>query len=146
MKHPRIPFNRAALDVGDCVIIRKSIADMVRHFGVCVGLDRYGNHLIAENHWRFGVRIVTLDTFLDGEHPHAVEPFQGNYWKRQQVVARVNERVGRTYNVALYNCEHFANDVRYGRVESQQVRIAVGVLLAILFLVFVLPKLVKRAR
>jgi hypothetical protein len=46
----------------------------------------------------------------------------------------------------LYNCEHFANDVRYGQVKSRQVRIVIGVVLALLFLAFVVPKLVRRLR
>lgn len=138
--------HRHQLRTGDGVIIAKSNIGWIQHFGIYLGVNALGHAMIAENYIGRGVRIIPLDQFLNNSEPTRIERYKGDYWQQQQVVQRANERVGRKYNAVLYNCEHFANDVRYGRVESRQVRIAIGVVLAVLFLVFVLPKLAKRLR
>lgn len=124
----------------------KSPIGWIQHFGVYIGVDSSGRAMVAENFKGHGVRIIPLDRFLDGAEPTRIERFEGSYWEQQQIAQRAYDRCGRVYNAVFYNCEHFANDVRYGQASSRQVRIAIGVVLAILFLVFMLPKLVKRSR
>lgn len=146
MTHSAQFANRYGLQIGDGVIIAKSTIGWVQHFGIYVGLDRFGRALVAENHQGHGVRIVPLNEFLNGGEPTRIERFNGDYWSQQQVVRRATALVGRKYNVLTYNCEHFANEVRYGQVKSRQVHIAVGAMLALLFIIFLLPKHSKHSQ
>ena len=47
-------------------------------------------------------------------------------YKGEKAIQRARERIGKKYNVATSNCEHFVTEVRTGKKESSQVKGAVG--------------------
>jgi hypothetical protein len=96
---------------------------LTKHHAIFLGVNDYGQRLIAENDATDGVRIVTVEQFFS-EHPviDRVERFQGNYIQRNQAVMTAQNLVGTHYDLFLYNCEHYANEVQHGIVESNQVK------------------------
>jgi hypothetical protein len=104
---------------------------ITKHHAIYLGVDDYGQELIAENDFNQGVRIVSAERFFS-ENPTLVriERFQGNYFQRNIALQTAIELEGKPYDLFLYNCEHYANEVQHGRVKSNQVEnllIALGV-------------------
>jgi hypothetical protein len=54
-----------------------------------------------------------------------IEKFNGNIYQQNQVIQRALTVLGTFYNLLTYNCENFANEVRYGKRESTQVKVAI---------------------
>jgi hypothetical protein len=96
---------------------------LTKHHAIFLGTNDYGQRLIAENDAAEGVRIVTAEQFFS-EHPviDRVERFQGNYIQRNRAVQTAVSLVGTHYDLFLYNCEHYANQVQHNQIESQQVK------------------------
>ena len=60
---------------------------LTKHHAIYLGVNDYGQKLIAENDFTEGVRIVTAEQF-SMEHPviDRIERFQGNYFQRNRAV------------------------------------------------------------
>lgn len=117
------------LDIGDRIVVPKSLADMVRHHVVFIGYSDDGEAWIAENRAGYGVIQTRLDHFITGVRSiHRIEKFYGNAEAQYRVVGRALARMGWSYNAVSYNCEHFVNDVLSGKSSSKQVGTALGVL------------------
>jgi hypothetical protein len=108
------------LNVGDRLVRHKGI---VMHHGIYVGCHN-GQHLVAENNLPHGVRYVPYHQFLNGRPLARVEPFRGTEYQRNQIIPFINSKLGTSYDLTRYNCEHFANEVQTGRVFSKQVQTA----------------------
>lgn len=117
------------LNIGDRIVVPKSLADMIRHHVLFIGYSDDGEAWIAENKVGVGVVQTRLDHFLAGVTAiHRIERFNGNEEARRLIVQRALARMGQSYNAVSYNCEHFVNDVLSGQSSSRQVGTALGVL------------------
>ena len=124
------------LQIGDRLIRTKG-GIFTRHHAIYVG-----NNWVAENQSGFGVRYISLPEFLnDGESKDVIN-YNFDYQSQQIILQRIQNKIGKAYNLFTYNCEHFANEVLKSKPTSSQVQNSVGIgLLGVLLLaVFAKPK------
>lgn len=125
------------LKPGDRIVAPKSLAGIVQHHAVYLGQDHQGQDLIAENAFGKFVAVVNAQAFFN-EYPQVtrVESFKGNNFERRIAVERALKLLGKPYSLIDFNCEHFANYVQHGKIESKQVDFALGVTVFFLFVGF----------
>lgn len=129
------PINYAAkydLEPGDGIILPLFQTGLSKHFAIYLGRNAFGQELIAQNHIGIGVHIIGAAEFFSCvKSISRIEKFDRNAHQQQQVIQRALALVGKPYDLITFNCEHFANAVRYGKEESTQVTTAVvGLLIA----------------
>jgi Lecithin retinol acyltransferase len=111
------------LKPGDRIIVPKSGLKIIQHHALYFGQNHKGQDLIAENKIGFGVRLVSaLDSFKDVNEITSIEKFEGGNYERKLIIQRAIQKMGQPYDLINYNCQHFANEVQYGKVESEQVQ------------------------
>lgn len=106
------------LNPADVVITtkRKGIG-LYKHYMVYIG-----NNIFLENNTG-GVTSIYYESeseFLEDCLPIKIRKFVGNNKDRQEAVKRGLSKIGESYNVFTYNCEHFANWVQQGVSRSIQ--------------------------
>ncbi len=110
------------LKPADRIVVPKSGLRIVQHHAIYLGQNHQGQHLIAENKIGFGVRLVTADDFFkDVIGVTKIERFKGSNYERKLAVQKALNKCGLPYDLINYNCQHFANEVQYGKIESEQV-------------------------
>lgn len=109
------------LRIGDLIVRGKG--PLSAHYIVYVGVHN-GVHMVAENQMNAGVRYVSLETALAGNSIRRFERFGGSENQRSLVIPRINELLGRAYDLVVFNCEHFARWIAKGKLESKQVKVA----------------------
>lgn len=126
---------KLGLEPGDRIIVPKSGLRIVQHHAMYLGQNHQGIDLIAENKIGFGVRLVTADKFFaDVIEVTRIEKFRGNTYKRKLAIQRALQKLGHPYHLINYNCQHFANEIQYGKVESDQVANGLAAVLTLLFI------------
>jgi len=91
---------------------------------------------IAHNMKATGVTVSGWDAFADGGsillERHATSDAHA-----REIIGRVNENIGKPYNLFGQNCEHFASFAFNGKAESKSVQavgaVAIGILAIWLF-------------
>ena len=123
------------LKPGDRIVTPKSLAGIIQHHAVYLGTDHRGHDLIAENAYGKFVAVVDAKKFF-AEYPRItrVEAFKGNSLERRVAVERALKLLGKPYSLIDFNCEHFANYVQHGKVESKQINLALGLGAIVLFI------------
>ena len=98
-------MNFQELQTGDILIRNKdAFSD---HFGLFLkGQD--GQDLVAENHRENGVRLVSVEDYLDGKKLIGVNAFDGEEEDRKRVLPLITDLIGHKYDIVKFNCEHFA--------------------------------------
>lgn len=94
--------------------------------------------LVAENKIGFGVRLITADVFFkDVTEVTRIEKFNGTNYQRKIAVQKALNKLGQSYHLIDYNCQHFANEIQYNHIKSDQVdglfeglKVAAGVAIA----------------
>lgn len=124
------------LDIGDR-LVREKGGIFTKHHAIYVG-EHNGIELVAENQIGFGVRCITLNQFLNEDNLVRIEKNNFNLYQKNNVIHRVNQRMGKQYDLINYNCEHFVNEVLTGITESKQVKFVVAgvVLVGLLALIY----------
>ncbi len=107
------------LTIGDRLIRTKG-GILSKHHVLYMGFWE-NQHLIAENQNGYGVRYITLDQFLSEGELERVEYNNFSEAGQLEVINRVNSKIGTSYFLLTYNCEHFVNEVLTGIVESKQI-------------------------
>ena len=137
------PMNQKIQKLGllpaDRIVVPKSGLRIVQHHALYLGKNHQGVDLIAENKIGFGVRLVTADDFFKNViEVTRIEKFNGNNYQRRIAVQKALDKLGQPYHLIDYNCQHFANEVQYNFIKSDQVeglfeglKIAAGVALVI---------------
>jgi hypothetical protein len=129
MKYARL-YN---LKAGDRIVERLFQTGLSKHHVLYLGWDHNLQEWIAENHSRFGVRIIKAeDYFATVKHIDRIERFYGRDYQRQIIINRAIALQGKPYDLIRYNCEHFVNEVIHGKPESKQVTNA-GLVAATIF-------------
>ena len=71
---------------------------------------------------------------LQDYEPTGVRRFSGSYFQRNQAINRAYLKMGERYSLINFNCEHFANWVQFGKIESSQVTTGFVILASAIFL------------
>jgi len=83
-----------------------------------------GQHLVAENQVGYGVRYANLQEVMNGGNLVRVEYNNFDTSSQNEIIRRINLRLGTQYSLFEYNCEHFVNEVLTGIRKSHQVNTA----------------------
>lgn len=127
------------LKPADRIVVPKSVTRIVQHHAIYLGQNYEGQHLIAENKIGFGVRLIIADDFFkDVIEITRIERFKGSNYERKLAVKKALSKCGVSYDLINYNCQHFANEIQYNLIKSDQVdglfeglKVAAGVAIAI---------------
>ena len=116
-------FNQLQLSPGDRVIIPKSQFRLVQHHAIYDG-----NGHFYENKFGVGVVRTPVSTFFRGViEISKIQRFHGTYSQMNEALTRAQRLLGRQYDLASFNCEHYADFVQFGRARSRQVETAAGI-------------------
>jgi hypothetical protein len=115
------------LRTGDLIVREKG--PLSTHYMVWIGWHN-GAYRVAENQVGHGVRFTTFTQAMDGNSIIRFEKFGGTEAQRQQVVPRIQQFLGRGYDLVVFNCEHFARWISTGKMSSSQVTAASNILIA----------------
>ncbi len=120
-------MNISNLKIGDLIVRQKG--PFSTHFMVYVGIQN-GIPMVAENQNDVGVRFNSLKNALAGNVIKRFEKFWGTEAQRRLVIPRIKNLLGKSYDLIIFNCEHFARYIASGNAESKQVdniaKIAIG--------------------
>jgi hypothetical protein len=119
------------LKIGDKLV--RTINPILTHPVIYVGF-KFGHACVAENQYGYGVRYITLDQFLSEGTLVRVEKSSFSPNQQMQILRRIEQKINTPYHLIHYNCEHFANEIIHGIVESKQVK---AVLIGLGFMTFV---------
>ncbi len=114
-------MNLNTLKTGDLIVRKKGLFST--HYIVWIGWHK-GILMVAENQEGHGVRYISLHEALAGNEILRFEPFGGTEAQRGLVVSKVNKLLGKTYDLIVFNCEHFARWIATGKIESKQIKTA----------------------
>ena len=108
---------------GDRIITPLFQTGLAKHFAIYLGKDKSGIEWITENHKFTNVQIIPASQyFASMKKIDRIEKFKGSNAERILAVKRALQLAGKSYDLVNYNCEHFANEVLTGQVESRQIR------------------------
>ncbi|WP_200830122.1 lecithin retinol acyltransferase family protein [Aequorivita antarctica] len=121
------------LSPGDVIIAKKreGLGRILNHYIVSVGGNRFIGNLkggVKELHYN---ELMNLLTEYD---PIGVRRLNGTFFQQQQAINRAYSKLGHRYSLLNFNCEHFANWVQFGKVESSQVNTGFAILVGVIFL------------
>ncbi len=114
-------MNISTLKIGDLIVRQKG--PFSTHFMVYIGMQN-GVQMVAENQSGLGVRFTSLANALAGNVIKRFEKFGGTESQRSWVIPKIQNLLGKNYDLVVFNCEHFARWVSTGKVESKQVKVA----------------------
>jgi hypothetical protein len=105
-----------------------------KHFGVFLGEDHFGVELFAENQKFVGVRVLkSADYLVANGVPERVERLSCSDQERYAAVRRALQEADKSYDLVVYNCEHYVRFVQTGSSTSNQVsNVLAGLLLGAL--------------
>jgi len=126
-----IHLNIRDLQSGDRLIFK--IAHLgITHHAIFL-IDKYGQGWVAENRKIVGIRFVKIEQYTwTGSPEIIVKKFIGGEAARQQAFERAINIHG-NYDLFFFNCEHYANYIQFGSLQSKQVEIVGLLALAGLF-------------
>jgi len=121
-------MNLLSIQGGDILYVHRGL---YKHYGVYAGDGKVihfapltGKEIKAEN---AVVHETTLGNFLKGGILKIDNKTKAMF-PRPEIVERARSQIGtKSYNLAFYNCEHFANWCKTGVYESDQVNDAIDV-------------------
>jgi hypothetical protein len=116
------------LQPADVLITPKSDIRLIKHFVVFQGYDSQGTDYYLENKQGFGVRQINGAQFQRENTILSIRKFSGNTYQRDIAIQRGTSLLGRTYDLANFNCEHYANYIQYNTPISKQVDFVKGML------------------
>lgn len=125
--------NLPTLFAGDVILAkkRKGLGRILNHYIVYVGNNTFVGNLsdgVKELHYN------ELMNLLQDYEPTGVRRFSGSYFQRNQAINRAYSKLGERYSLINFNCEHFANWVQFGKIESSQVTTGFVILVSAIFL------------
>ncbi len=116
------------LQPADVIIVGKNGWNVLDHYVVYMG-EQNGEMFFSVNLMNKGVLLLSeqdLHQYTRRFTPKAINRFHGSYMDRIQALSRANSKIGESYSLMNFNCEHFANFVQFGVSQSQQVSNVVG--------------------
>jgi hypothetical protein len=114
------------LRTGDIIVTSLFKTKQSAHF--ILPLEGYG---FIQNTYNTNVDWVSIDelAYEIQNNFKRIDRFNGSEYERTLIISRALEikRAGRRYNLATYNCEHFIEEARTGKVHSKQVDNVAGI-------------------
>lgn len=115
------------LKAADVIVASRNGFAVMDHYVVYLGIVN-GRHQFAANLINHGVINVSdtlLRRLLPNYSPDRIRRFVGSESERLSAVCRAWNHVDNNtrYNLATYNCEHFANEIQFNRSYSRQTQI-----------------------
>lgn len=126
---PNLPM----LYPGDVILAKKreGLGRIHNHYIVYVGNNTFvGNISDGVKELSYSELIMLLQDY----EPTKVRRFNGSYIQRNEAVNRAYSKLGQRYSLINFNCEHFANWVQFGKIESSQVATGFVILTSAIFL------------
>lgn len=126
------------LNIGDRVVVPITSLGISMHHAIFIGNYNNQPHFI-ENKSGYGVRLISArQFFLENPTVSRIEPFEGSNAQRTELLKNAFSKLGGRYDLLLYNCEHFANELQHRKAFSLQVRNSVFILLTYLVVASIL--------
>ncbi|WP_292244463.1 lecithin retinol acyltransferase family protein [Mesonia sp.] len=125
--------NISTLYPGDVILAKKrrGLGRILNHYIVYAGNNIFiGNISDGVKELSYPELIMLLQDY----EPIKVRRFNGSYFQRNEAVNRAYSKLGQRYSLLNFNCEHFANWVQFGKVESSQVTTGLIILTSAIFL------------
>lgn len=135
-----IYIDNSQLKTGDRIVEPIFQTGLSKHHAIYIGQDELGQGWIVENHKVHGVHLMPARDFFTATKTYRIYPFIGSQAERNALVKKALSKLGTPYSLLNYNCEHFANEVLYGRKESQQAKNGIGIMAGILILGWLFSK------
>lgn len=125
-------IHRNNIKPGDGLVRAKSLFGIIDHYGLYVG-----QYQVIENHPDFGVRLTSLDEFLQGRPLQKIKKFPGNDIERSNAISRAYGMIGARYDALKFNCEHFVNMIHRIGIKSLQVEVFQNLVVGLLIIGFI---------
>ncbi|MGC4233758.1 MAG: YiiX/YebB-like N1pC/P60 family cysteine hydrolase [Niabella sp.] len=114
-------FDSFQLKPGDELIAPKSGWDIIQHQALYIVYDHNGTHWIIHNNTHTGVSLISVNAFFNQVNKvNKVIPFAGTNAQRRSLVQGALLRIGTSYSLINYNCEHFITEIKSGNPRSKQ--------------------------
>lgn len=110
------------LQPADVVVMKKGLG-ILAHYIVYLGVYDGQHTFVANVGNGRGVQVLSrhqIQTILPKFWVARIRYFNGNSYQREGAVQRAINLIAYKYDLASFNCEHFANYVQTGRSYSQQ--------------------------
>lgn len=134
-------FKRLRLNPGDQVIEAVPPFGAIKHFALYLGYDDRGIEWMIENQKGNAVALIKArDYFRHVTRIHSIRRFIGSKTAQLRIVKSALAKIGRSYNLFVYNCEHFVTEVITGKRRSRQVLNLLLLFLLGLFLFWIFKK------
>jgi len=117
-------INYQKIQIGDRLVRTKG-GVFSKHHAVYAGFHE-NQHIVAENQIKVGVRYILLNQFLKEGTLKRIDYNKHSVNAQEQIIERINNKMGATYSILNYNCEHFANEILTGIKESKQVKTGIS--------------------
>ena len=123
---------------GDIVVADRKY---YKHYGIYIGKDQVIHFGSEEGHELnpFYAKVIktSLKKFQKGDPLWVEESDEYNAFDSDKVIALTKARLGEGgYNILTNNCEHFANECKYGIKRSRQVEIVIKEACRVAIIVF----------
>jgi hypothetical protein len=117
------------INIGD-KLVRTKGGIFTKHHALYAGFWN-NEHIVAENQTEVGVQYITLNQFINEGKLDRIE--YNNYDENSQtvIIDKINNKIGTSYSLLKYNCEHFVNEILTGISKSKQIKIGVGVAIGV---------------
>lgn len=134
-------YKKLRLQPGDQVIEAVQPFGAIKHFALYLGHDDRGAEWMIENQKGNAVALIKArDYFRHGVRIHRIRRFIGSRNAQLRIVRSALSKIGKSYNLFVYNCEHFVTDVITGRPKSRQILNLLLLFLLSLFLFWLYKK------
>lgn len=115
---------------GDVIYVKHLL---YKHFGIylsddcIIHYDGKQDDLLLR---KMCVKITNIERFLNGKDNYEVKQFKNEKYSANEAVKRAKNEIGsKNFNILLNNCEHFAIWCKTGNRKSNQVNLALSIVL-----------------
>jgi len=109
----------------DVIVADKIGYGLLDHYIVYMGICEQGKHWFMGNMPQKGVHWVSEEeasALIQKYKPKRIRRFNGTDSQIEVAYQRALNLLDRDYDLIAYNCEHFANQVQFGKAESLQIQ------------------------
>lgn len=138
-----MPIN-SFLQTGDEIISSNSQKSLIKHHGVAINYPNDSTTYIVDNNIGQGVGIHSLKSYLRNNKVIQINKRWASMESKKTIRNRINSTLGTPYSLLTFNCEHFSNFVRFGKVSSKQVIKRVCVIALFIAIFYIISKWLKK--
>ena len=134
------------LQTGDELISAKSNDAAIKHHAVAI---RYPNNpvvFVMDNDVDSGVKLQKITQYLKENSLIRINRLFATRLQKMEILKRVKQVIGASYDVFKFNCEHLANYLRFGTPESKQLKKYVFIFLSLIVVIIIACVLIPAER